>query len=66
MSPSRYRLLLLLAVSLETGYLGMHSLGNLGERVVEFITLYLLVSVLYLVCCYLITRESGVLHHGSC
>jgi hypothetical protein len=65
MSPSRYRLLLLLAVSLETGYLGMHSLGNLGERVVEFITLYLLVSVLYLVCCYLITRESGVASSGG-
>jgi alpha-1,6-mannosyltransferase len=57
MSPSRYRLLLLLAIFLEAGYLGMHSLGNLGERSVEFIALYLLVSLLYLVGCYLITRE---------
>jgi hypothetical protein len=57
MSPSRYRLLLLLAIFLEAGYLGLRSLGNLGEKVVEFIALYLLVSSLYLVCCYLITRE---------
>jgi hypothetical protein len=41
---------------LEAGYLGVRSLGNLGEQVVEFIALYLLVCSLYLVCCYLITR----------
>jgi hypothetical protein len=35
----------------------MQSLGNLGGQVVEFIALYLLVSSLYLVCCYLITQQ---------
>ena len=57
MSPSRYRLLLLLAIFLEAGYLGIRSLGNLSEQVVEFVALSLLASSLYLVCCYLITRE---------
>jgi hypothetical protein len=65
MSPNRYRLLLLLAVSLEAGYLGIQSLGNLGERIVEFIALYLLVSVLYLVCCYLIISKPGVVSSGG-
>lgn len=57
MSPSRFRLFLLLAISLEAGYLGIQSLGDLGERVVEFIALYLLVSLLYLGCCCLISQR---------
>jgi alpha-1,6-mannosyltransferase len=56
MSPSRYRLLLVLAIFLEAGYLGLRALGDLGEHVVEFIALYLLLSSLYLGCCYLITQ----------
>jgi alpha-1,6-mannosyltransferase len=57
MSPSRYRLLLVLAIFLEAGYLGIRSLGDLGEHVVEFIAVYLLLSSLYLGCCYLITHQ---------
>ncbi len=56
MSPSQYRLLLVLALLLEAGYLGMLALGNLGEQVVEFIALFLLLSSLYLGCCFLITQ----------
>ena len=59
MISGQYRLLLLLALTLEAAYLGMLSLGSLGEQVVEFIALYLLASSLYLGCCYLTTRERG-------
>jgi hypothetical protein len=59
MISGQYRLLLLLALILEAAYLGMLSLGSLGEQVVEFIALFLLASSLYLGCCYLITRERG-------
>jgi hypothetical protein len=52
-------LLLLLAIFLEAGYLGVHALGDLGERLVQFIALYLLLSLLYLVGCYLITEQQG-------
>jgi hypothetical protein len=57
MSSGRFRILLLLALLLEAGFLGMLSLGSLSEQVVEFTSLYLLTSSLYLVGCYLITRE---------
>jgi hypothetical protein len=65
MSTSRYRLLLVLALLLEAGFLGIQSLGNLSERVVEFVALYLLVSSLYLVCCYLITRAGRERESGA-
>ena len=57
MSSRPYRSLLVFALFLEAAFVGMGSLGNLGVQVVEFIALYMLSSSLYLVCCYLITRE---------
>ena len=59
MATTRYRLLLLLAVLLEAAFLSLHRLENFKLQAVEFITTYLLVSLLYLVCCFLITNSGG-------
>jgi len=57
MGRSRYRSLFLLAVVLEAGFAALAWLGVLKQSVVEFIAVYLLVSVFYLVCCFLIIRQ---------
>ena len=59
MAATRYRLLLPLAVLLEAAFLSLHRLENFKLQAVEFITTYLLVSLLYLVCCFLITNSGG-------
>ena len=59
MATTRYRLLLPLAVLLEAAFLSLHRLENFKLQAVEFITTYLLVSLLYLVCCFLITNSGG-------
>ncbi len=59
MATARCRLLLPLAFLLEAAFLSLHRLENFKLQVVEFITTYLLVSLLYLVCCFLITNSGG-------
>ena len=59
MAITRYRLLLPLAVLLEAAFLSLHRLENFKLQAVEFITTYLVVSLLYLVCCFLITNSGG-------
>lgn len=59
MATTRYRLLLPLAVLLEAAFLSLHRLENFKLQAVEFITTYLLASLLYLVCCFLITNSGG-------
>ena len=59
MATTRYRLLLPLAVLLEAAFLSLHRLENFKLQAVEFITTYLLASLLYLVCCFFITNSGG-------
>ena len=59
MASTRYRLVLPLAVLLEAAFLSLHRLENFKLQAVEFITTYLLASLLYLVCCFLITNSGG-------
>lgn len=56
MPTSRYRQLLLLALLIEIGFVCLRQLANLRLSTVEFIAIQLLESLLYLVCCFLITR----------
>ena len=54
-----YRFILLFAVLLEAAFLSLHRLDNFKLQAVEFIATYLLASLLYLVCCFLITNSGG-------
>ena len=54
-----YRFILLFAVLLEAAFLSLHRLENFKLQAVEFITTYLLASLLYLVCCFLITNSGA-------
>ncbi len=59
MGPKRHTLLLLLACLIEAGFLAMLRLGDFKKGLVEFLALYLGVSLFYLVCCFLITRAGA-------
>ena len=59
MGPQRHRLLLLLACLIEAGFLAMLRLGDFKKELVEFLALYLGVSLFYIVCCFLITRAGA-------
>jgi len=56
---ARYRVLLLLALLLEAGFVALRRLGNFQEQVVEFIAVYLAGSLFYLLSCWLIIRWSS-------
>ena len=56
MPTRRYRQLLLLALLLELGFVCLRQLADLELETVEFIAIQLLESLLYIVCCFLITR----------
>ena len=58
MPTSRYRQLLLLALLLELGFVCLRQLADLELKTVEFIAIQLLESLLYIVCCFLITRPT--------
>ena len=58
MPTRRYRQLLLLALLLELGFVCLRQLADLELRTVEFIAIQLLESLLYIVCCFLITRPT--------
>ena len=58
MPTRRYQQLLLLALLLEVGFVCLRQLADLELRTVEFITIQLLESLLYIVCCFLITRPT--------
>ena len=59
MATTSYRLILPLAVLLEAAFLSLHRLENFKLQAAEFITAHLLASLLYLVCCFLITNSGG-------
>ena len=58
MPTRRYRQLLLLALLLELGFVCLRQLADLELKTVEFISIQLLESLLYIVCCFLITRPT--------
>ncbi len=58
MPTRRYRQLLLLALLLELGFVYLRQLADLELKTVEFIAIQLLESLLYIVCCFLITRPT--------
>ena len=60
MPTRRYRQLLLLALLLEVGFVCLRQLGDLELKTVEFIAIQLVESLLYIVCCFLITRPTSV------
>ena len=59
MPTRRYRQLLLLALLLELGFVCLRQLADLELKTVEFIAIQLLKSLLYIVCCFLITRPTN-------
>lgn len=65
MESSRYRPFLLLAALLETGFMAFTWLDDLERHAVEFIAAYLVMSIFYIVCCFLITRPVSDLRGGG-
>ena len=59
MPTRRYRQLLLLALLLEVGFVCLRQLADLELKTVEFIAIQLVESLLYIVCCFLITRPTS-------
>ena len=59
MPTRRYRQLLLLALLLEVGFVCLRQLADLELKTVEFIAIQLVDSLLYIVCCFLITRPTS-------
>ena len=58
MPTRRYRQLILLALLLEVGFVCLRQLADLELKTVEFIAIQLVESLLYIVCCFLITRPT--------
>ena len=58
MPTRRYRQLFLLALLLEVGFVCLRQLADLELKTVEFIAIQLVESLLYIVCCFLITRPA--------
>ena len=59
MPTRRYQQLLLLALLLEVGFVCLRQLADLELKTVEFIAIQLVESLLYIVCCFLITRPTS-------